>query len=81
MHTNVGNDQIAYFAPQGYLDGTISYRVNDFIELRIDALNITNENTYTYYEDPDQPDGNGLSRRDNSFFNGTTLSFGIRGKF
>lgn len=78
---NLGNDQIAYFAPQGYLDGTVSYRLNDFIELRIDALNITNVNTYTYYENPDEADGNGLSRRDNSFFNGTTLSFGIRGKF
>ncbi|MBB4086499.1 TonB-dependent receptor [Sphingomonas carotinifaciens] len=78
---NVGNDQIAYVAPQGFLDGTVSYRVNDYIELRVDALNITNENVYLYYENPDQPDGNGLSRRDNSFFNGTTISFGIRGKF
>lgn len=78
---NVGNDQIAYVAPQGYLDGTISYRVNDFVELRVDALNITNENVYLYYENPDQAKGNGQSRRDNSFFNGTTISFGIRGKF
>ncbi|WP_347304654.1 TonB-dependent receptor (plasmid) [Croceibacterium sp. TMG7-5b_MA50] len=77
---NLGNDQIVYFAPQGYLDGTVSYRINDYIELRLDALNITNVNTYTYYENPDQPDGNGLSRRDNSFFNGTTIAFGIRGR-
>ena len=80
-NNNTGNDQIVYFAPQGYLDGTVSYRINDAIELRVDALNLTNENTFTYYENPDQPDGNGLSRRDNSFFNGTTISFGIRGKF
>ncbi|NYD91130.1 TonB-dependent receptor [Sphingomonas melonis] len=78
---NTGNDQIAYVAPQGYLDGTVSYRVNDVIELRVDALNLTNENVYLYYENPDQPSGNGKSRRDNSFFNGTTISFGIRGKF
>lgn len=79
--TNTGNDQVPYLAPQGFLDATVSYKVNDLIELRIDALNITNENVYFYYEDPTQPDGNGQSRRDNSFFNGTTISFGIRGRF
>ncbi|WP_231370361.1 TonB-dependent receptor [Sphingomonas phyllosphaerae] len=78
---NNGNDQIAYTAPQGFLDGTVSYRVNERFELRVDALNITNQNLYIYYENPDQPKGNGQSRRDNSFFNGTTISFGIRGKF
>lgn len=78
---NVGNDQIAYIAPQGYLDGTVSYRLNDAIEFRVDALNLTNENVYLYYTNPDQPKGNGKSRRDNSFFNGTTISFGVRGKF
>ena len=78
---NTGNDQIPYIAPQGFLDGTISYKVNDLLELRIDALNITNENLYTYYSNPNQPKGNGSTRRDNSFFNGTTISFGIRGRF
>lgn len=78
---NTGNDQVPYLAPQGFLDGTVSYKINDLFELRIDALNITNENVFFYYEDPTQPDGNGLSRRDNSFFNGTTISFGIRGRF
>ncbi|MBO9623411.1 MAG: TonB-dependent receptor [Sphingomonas sp.] len=79
--TNTGNNQVPYLAPQAFLDGTISYKVNDLIELRIDALNITNENVYFYYEDPTGPDGNGQSRRDNSFFNGTTISFGVRGRF
>jgi TonB-dependent receptor len=79
--TNTGNDQVPYLAPQGFLDGTVSYKINDLFELRIDALNITNENVFFYYENPTQPDGNGLSRRDNSFFNGTTISFGIRGRF
>jgi iron complex outermembrane recepter protein len=79
--TNTGNDQVPYLAPQGFLDGTISYKLNDLFELRIDALNITNENVYFYYENPTQPEGNGQSRRDNSYFNGTTISFGIRGRF
>ena len=78
---NNGNDQIVYTAPQGFLDGTVSYRINEQFEFRVDALNITNTNLYIYYENPDQPKGNGKSRRDNSFFNGTTISFGIRGKF
>jgi len=78
---NTGNDQVPYLNPQGFLDGTISYKINDLFELRIDALNITNENVFFYYENPTQPDGNGLSRRDNSYFNGTTISFGIRGRF
>jgi TonB-dependent receptor len=80
-NVNQGNDQIPYTAPQGFLDATASFRLNDYIEFRVDALNITNTNVYTYYENPDQPDGNGRSRRDNSFFNGTTISFGVRGKF
>lgn len=78
---NTGNNQVPYLAPQGFLDGTVSYKITDAIELRVDALNITNENVYQYYEDPNQPEGNGLSRRDNSFFNGTTIAFGIRGSF
>lgn len=76
---NTGNNEIGYFAPQGYLDATVAYKINDFVEVRIDALNITNENTFTYYVNPQQP--NGMTHRDNSYFNGTTISFGIRGRF
>ncbi len=78
---NTGNNQVPYLNAQGFLDGTISYRINDMIELRVDALNITNQEVYFFYTDPTQPSGNGQSRRDNSFFNGTTISFGVRGKF
>jgi TonB-dependent receptor len=78
---NTGNNQVPYLNPQGFLDGTISYKINDLFELRVDALNITNENVYFYYENPTEAKGNGQSRRDNSFFNGTTISFGVRGRF
>jgi iron complex outermembrane receptor protein len=78
---NNGNDQIPYNSELGFLDASISYRFNDALEVRVDALNLTNENTYLYYEDPDGPSGNGSSRRDNSFFNGRTFSLGIRGGF
>ncbi|MDP1026579.1 TonB-dependent receptor [Sphingomonas sp. KR1UV-12] len=78
---NTGNNQVPYLNAQGFLDGTISYRLNDMIELRVDALNITNQEVYFFYTDPTQSAGNGQSRRDNSYFNGTTISFGIRGKF
>ena len=79
--TNNGNDQIPYNASVGFLDATVSYRVTDAIEVRVDGLNLTNVNSYIFYEDPDQASGNGGSRRDNSFFNGRTISFGIRGRF
>jgi iron complex outermembrane receptor protein len=78
---NNGNDQIAYNAAVGFLDATVSYKVTDAIELRVDGLNLGNVNSYVYYEDPDQPNGNGSTRRDNSFFNGRTISLGIRGRF
>jgi iron complex outermembrane recepter protein len=79
--TNNGNDQIPYNSPLGFLDATVSYKVTDAIELRVDGLNLNNVNSYIYYEDPDQPQGNGKTRRDNSFFNGRTISLGIRGRF
>ncbi len=80
-NTNNGNDQIPYNAAVGYLDAAVSYKVTDSIEVRIDALNINNENSYIYYENPDQASGNGSTRRDNSFFNGRTISLGLRGQF
>jgi iron complex outermembrane receptor protein len=78
---NNGNDQIPYNSELGFLDASISYRFSSALEVRFDALNLTNENTYLYYEDPDGPSGNGSSRRDNSFYNGKTYSLGIRGGF
>jgi TonB-dependent receptor len=81
LNLNSGNDQVALLSPLGYLDATVSYKLTDSFELRLDALNITNENTYIYYEDPDQPSGNGLTRRDNSVFNGRTIALGVRGQF
>jgi outer membrane receptor protein involved in Fe transport len=76
---NTGNNEISYFAAQGYLDATVALKLNDYIELRVDALNITNENTYTVYENPQKSVGQ--THRDNSYFNGRTFSFGVRGKF
>jgi hypothetical protein len=45
----------------------------------MDALNITNENTYNVFTNPQQ--SNGSTHRDNSYLNGTTIAFGIRGRF
>jgi hypothetical protein len=77
--TNTGNNEAGYFAEQGYLDATVSYKINRLVELRVDALNIANENTYNFFENPEQP--NGRTHRDNSYFNGTTIAVGIRGRF
>lgn len=76
---NTGNNEINYFAAQGYLDANIAFKINDHIELRVDGLNLTNVNTYNFFENPQNP--NGRTHRDNSYFNGRTFSFGVRGKF
>nr|WP_275588788.1 TonB-dependent receptor [Croceicoccus hydrothermalis] len=76
---NTGNDEINFFAPQGYLDATVSYALNDFVEFRVDARNITNENVFNFFENPQDP--NNRTHRDNSFYNGTTIAVGIRGRF
>lgn len=76
---NTGNNEILYFASQAYLDATVALKLNDYVELRVDALNLTNENTFQLFENPQNP--NGQTHRDNSYFNGRTFSFGVRGKF
>ena len=76
---NTGNDEVGYLSPQGYLDANLSYKINDLIELRVDAQNLTNVNVYNYFINPQNP--NDRVHRDNSYFNGRTISFGIRGKF
>lgn len=76
---NNGTDLAGYLAAQGYLDATIAYKINDLFEIRVDALNITNENSYNYFVNPQNP--NGFTERDNSYFNGRTFSFGVRGRF
>lgn len=79
--TNLGDDLIRWRAGRGYLDANISYKINDKLEFRIDALNLSNTLAYDYFEDVSGKYGNGKnSRMDYAKYDGRTIKFGIRGK-
>ncbi|WP_033921989.1 TonB-dependent receptor [Sphingomonas sp. 37zxx] len=78
---NQGSNLQRWSAGQGFLDGTVSYRLSDALELRLDVLNLTNELLYDYFEDPRGLNGDPNSRLDNALYNGRTIAFGVRGSF
>jgi TonB-dependent receptor len=78
---NNGDDLIRWRAARGYLDGTVSYKLSENIELRIDALNLTNTLSYDYFEDASGQYGSGKrTRMDYAKYDGRTIKIGIRGK-
>jgi len=80
--TNNGSDLQRWHAGSGFLDGNVTYKINDSIEVRLDALNLTNALTWDYFDDVSGRYGDGRkSRMDYAKFNGRTIKFGVRGKF
>ncbi len=80
--SNNGSDLQRWHAGTGYLDGNISYKLNNGIELRLDALNLGNTLGYDYFDDVSGKYGNGKkTRMDYAKYDGRTIKFGIRGKF
>ncbi|QGZ38598.1 TonB-dependent receptor [Pseudoduganella flava] len=78
---NNGDDLIRWRAARGYLDGNISYKISDKLELRIDALNLSNTLSYDYFEDANGVYGSGKkTRMDYAKYDGRTIKIGIRGK-
>jgi iron complex outermembrane receptor protein len=78
---NTGDDLIRWHAGRGYLDANISYKINDKLELRLDALNLSNTLSYDYFEDASGQYGSGKkTRMDYAKYDGRTVKFGIRGK-
>lgn len=78
---NLGDDLIRWRAARGYLDGNISYKISDKLELRIDALNLSNTLAYDYFEDATGRYGSGKkTRMDYAKYDGRTIKIGIRGK-
>jgi iron complex outermembrane recepter protein len=78
---NNGDDLIRWHAARGYLDGNISYKLSENLELRIDALNLSNTLSYDYFEDATGQYGDGhRSRMDYAKYDGRTIKIGIRGK-
>jgi iron complex outermembrane recepter protein len=80
--TNNGSDLQRWHAGAGFLDGNVTYKINDSIEVRLDALNLTNALTWDYFDDVSGRYGDGRkSRMDYAKYNGRTIKFGVRGKF
>ncbi|WAC49354.1 TonB-dependent receptor [Asticcacaulis sp. SL142] len=77
-----GSDLQRWHAGAGYLDGNISYKVTDNIEVRLDALNLGDTLSFDYFDDVSGRFGEGRkSRMDYAKYDGRTIKFGIRGKF
>jgi len=62
-----------YEAPQKYLDASVSYKIDKYAELFVDATNLTNEYQRYYLVWPDQPAHSNFSER--------TFMVGIRGQW
>ncbi|TWI67744.1 TonB-dependent receptor [Pseudoduganella lurida] len=78
---NNGDDLIRWRAARGYLDGNISYKISEKLELRLDALNLSNTLAYDYFEDATGTYGSGKkTRMDYAKYDGRTIKIGIRGK-
>jgi iron complex outermembrane receptor protein len=78
---NLGDDLIRWRAGRGYLDANISYKINEMLEFRLDALNLSNTLAYDYFEDASGQYGSGKkTRMDYAKYDGRTIKFGIRGK-
>lgn len=77
---NNGDDLIRWNGARGYLDGSISYRLSDKLELRLDALNLSNTLVYDYFEDATGQYGSGRkTRMDYAKYDGRTIKIGLRG--
>lgn len=76
-----GNDLQRWHAGAGFLDATFGYKLTEYLELKVDALNLNNSLSYDYFENPEGKFGSGDSRRDNAKYSGTTLMVGVRGSF
>lgn len=78
---NLGDDLIRWRAARGYMDGNISYKISENLELRFDALNLSNTLAYDYFEDATGQYGSGKkTRMDYAKYDGRTIKIGIRGK-
>jgi len=75
------NSMSTWRAERGLLDASISYKVSDNLELRMDGMNLGNEKTYLYYQDMLGRYGDDHARTDDLLYDGRTIQLGLRGKF
>jgi TonB-dependent receptor len=62
-----------YEAPQKYLDASVSYKFNKYVEVFLDGTNLTNEYQHYYLVWPDQPAHSTFSER--------MFMLGVRGQW
>lgn len=66
---------------RGYLDATIAYKFQPWLELRVDATNITNTKTFDFFRNVNGLYGDEQSRVTGANQNGRIITVGIRGSF
>jgi TonB-dependent receptor len=80
--SNLGDDMLRWQAGRGYLDANVSYKINDALEVRLEALNLSNTLAYDYFEDATGQYGLGnKTRMDYAKYDGRTFKIGLRGRF
>jgi TonB-dependent receptor len=75
------NGLSAWSAGRKFVDASISYKLTEDLELRLDGMNLTNDLSYLYYKDMLGRWGDDRSRTDNLLYDGRTIMVGLRGKF
>ncbi len=75
------NSMSIWRAERKLLDASISYKVSENLELRLDGMNLNNEKTYLYYKDMLGRYGDDRARTDDQLYDGRTIQLGLRGKF
>jgi outer membrane receptor protein involved in Fe transport len=72
----------SWVAPRSFLDASVSYKISEGLELRLDGMNLQNRVSYNYLKDTMGHNwGDDNSRVDNLLYDGRTIQLGLRGKF
>ncbi len=80
--SNDGSNLERLQAGAGYLDGSISYKINPAVEIRLDGQNLLNTPNEQYYFDATGQYGNGKKTRiDYAEYDGRVIKLTVRGKF
>ncbi|PWF43604.1 TonB-dependent receptor [Massilia glaciei] len=66
---------------RGYLDASFGYKINSYLELRLDGSNLTNTKTYQYLQHFQNRNGDSESRIEGGNQAGRNVTLSLRGKF
>ena len=71
----------SWFNARGFWDASVGYKINSYLELRLDGQNLTNTRTYVFFRQFEGKNGNEQTRVDQATVGGRTVSLALRGKF